>query len=104
MERLFQLVNFILPLMEVETIHQTRGRVTVGFLKHTNFINFEYVVGGTEIGPEWCEVNVQVPIKKDPIKKDENFVRPYGLFSTIQGCIGASIPWPYLFISVVNED
>ncbi|KAF5772665.1 putative transposase, Tnp1/En/Spm [Helianthus annuus] len=22
------------------------------------------LVGGTEIGPEWCEVNVQVPIKK----------------------------------------
>ncbi|KAF5783100.1 hypothetical protein HanXRQr2_Chr11g0503991 [Helianthus annuus] len=21
-------------------------------------------VGGIEIGPEWCEVNVQVPIKK----------------------------------------
>ncbi|MFS8018983.1 putative transposase, Tnp1/En/Spm [Helianthus anomalus] len=23
-----------------------------------------YLVGGTEIGPEWREVNVQVPIKK----------------------------------------
>ncbi|KAM0005273.1 putative transposase, Tnp1/En/Spm [Helianthus debilis subsp. tardiflorus] len=22
------------------------------------------LVGGTEIGPKWCEVNVQVPIKK----------------------------------------
>ncbi|KAJ0652868.1 putative transposase, Tnp1/En/Spm [Helianthus annuus] len=57
------------------------------------------LVGGTEIGPEWCEVNVQVPIKKD-----ENLVRPYGLFSTIQDCIGASIAWPYQFISVVHED
>ncbi|KAJ0940416.1 putative transposase, Tnp1/En/Spm [Helianthus annuus] len=53
------------------------------------------LVGGTEIGPEWCEVNIQVPIKKD-----ENLVRPYGLFSTIQDCIGASIAWPYPFISV----
>ncbi|KAF5789333.1 putative transposase, Tnp1/En/Spm [Helianthus annuus] len=53
------------------------------------------LVGGTEIGPEWCEVNVQVPIKKY-----ENLVRPYGLFSTIQDCIGAPIAWPYPFISV----
>ncbi|KAM0010650.1 hypothetical protein Hdeb2414_s0013g00403281 [Helianthus debilis subsp. tardiflorus] len=37
-------------------------------------------------------------------KKDENFVRSYGLFSTIQDCIGASIAWPYPFISVVHED
>ncbi|KAJ0450388.1 putative transposase, Tnp1/En/Spm [Helianthus annuus] len=57
------------------------------------------VVGGTKIGPEWCEVNVQLPIKKD-----ENLVRPYGLFSTIQDCIGTSIAWPYPFISVVHED
>ncbi|KAM0021120.1 putative transposase, Tnp1/En/Spm [Helianthus debilis subsp. tardiflorus] len=42
------------------------------------------LVGGTEIGPQWCEVNVQVPIKKD-----ENLVKQYGLFSTIQDCIGA---------------
>ncbi|XP_076884936.1 uncharacterized protein LOC143563706 isoform X2 [Bidens hawaiensis] len=57
------------------------------------------LVGGTEIGPKWCEVNVQVPIKID-----EKMVRPYGLFSTIQDCIGASIAWPYPFISVVRED
>ncbi|KAM0054806.1 putative transposase, Tnp1/En/Spm [Helianthus debilis subsp. tardiflorus] len=57
------------------------------------------LVGGTEIGPEWCEVNVQVLIKKD-----ENLVRPYGLFSTIQDCISAFIAWPYPFISVVHED
>ncbi|KAJ0809893.1 putative transposase, Tnp1/En/Spm [Helianthus annuus] len=57
------------------------------------------LVGGTEIGLEWCEVNIQVPIEKD-----ENLVRPYGLFSTIQDCIGASIKWPYPFISEVHED
>ncbi|KAM0029293.1 putative transposase, Tnp1/En/Spm [Helianthus debilis subsp. tardiflorus] len=53
------------------------------------------LVGGTEIGPEWYEVNVKVPIKKD-----ENLVRSYGLFSTIQDCIGVSIAWSYPFISV----
>ncbi|KAM0061058.1 putative transposase, Tnp1/En/Spm [Helianthus debilis subsp. tardiflorus] len=57
------------------------------------------LVGGTEIGPEWYEVNVKVPIKKD-----ENLVRSYGLFSTIQDCIGVSIAWSYPFISVVHAD
>ncbi|KAM0062517.1 putative transposase, Tnp1/En/Spm [Helianthus debilis subsp. tardiflorus] len=56
------------------------------------------LVGSIEIGQVWCEVNVQVPIKKD-----ENLVRPYGLFSTIQDCIGAFIAWPYPFISEVHE-
>ncbi|KAM0060673.1 hypothetical protein Hdeb2414_s0004g00126841 [Helianthus debilis subsp. tardiflorus] len=46
------------------------------------------------IGQEWCDVNVQVP----------NLVRLYGLFSTIQDCIGASIALPYPFISVVHEE
>ncbi|XP_076906091.1 uncharacterized protein LOC143562058 [Bidens hawaiensis] len=57
------------------------------------------LVGGTEIGPKWCEVNVQIPIIID-----EKLVRPYGLFSTFQDCIGASIAWPCPFISVVCED
>ncbi|XP_076923149.1 uncharacterized protein LOC143585189 isoform X1 [Bidens hawaiensis] len=56
-------------------------------------------VGCIEIGPKWCEVNVQVAIKID-----EMLVRQYGLFSTIQDCIGASIAWPCPFISVVRED
>lgn len=53
------------------------------------------LVGDKEIGHGWCEVNTQVPIKKD-----EMLVRPYGLFSTIQDCIGATISWPCPFISV----
>nr|XP_043623702.1 uncharacterized protein LOC122595414 [Erigeron canadensis] len=52
------------------------------------------IVGGIEIGHGWCEVNVQVAIKKD-----EMLVRPYGLFSTIQDSLGATIAWPCPFIS-----
>ena len=53
------------------------------------------IVGGTELGRGWCEVNVQVPTKRDEI-----LVRPYGLFATIADCVGATIAWPCPFISV----
>ncbi|GKB44701.1 eukaryotic translation initiation factor 5B-like protein [Tanacetum coccineum] len=57
------------------------------------------IVGGEELGPNWCEVNVQVPIKRD-----EHLVRRYGLFVTIYDAIGATIAWPCPFVSVVRED
>ncbi|KAK9061396.1 hypothetical protein SSX86_018577 [Deinandra increscens subsp. villosa] len=56
-------------------------------------------VGGTEIGRDWCEVNIQVAVKRD-----ENLVRPYGSLDTIQAAIGASIAWPCSFISVVCDE
>ncbi|PWA37215.1 transposase, Tnp1/En/Spm-like protein [Artemisia annua] len=62
-------------------------------------LNPNDIVGGTEIGRGWCEVNVQVPTKRD-----EMLVRPYGLFATIEDCVGATIAWPCPFISVVRED
>ena len=53
------------------------------------------IVGGEELGPNWCEVNVQVPIKND-----EHLVRRYGLFVTINDAIGATVAWPCPFVSV----
>lgn len=53
------------------------------------------LVGNEEIGPDWCEVNVQVAVKRD-----ERLVRPYGLFITVQDAIGATVAWPCTFISV----
>ncbi|GKB56559.1 transposase, Tnp1/En/Spm-like protein [Tanacetum coccineum] len=57
------------------------------------------IVGGEEMGPNWCKVNVQVPIKRG-----EHLVRRYGLFVTIDDAIGATVAWPCTFISVVRED
>lgn len=49
-----------------------------------------------EIGPSWCEVNVQVAIKKR-----EHLIRPYGLFITNEDAI-ATIAWPCTFNSMEN--
>ncbi|GKA15077.1 eukaryotic translation initiation factor 5B [Tanacetum coccineum] len=57
------------------------------------------VVGSEEIGPNWCQVDVQVAIKKD-----EYLVRKYGLFITVQDAIGAPVAWPCSLVSVVPED
>ncbi|GKE14552.1 transposase, Tnp1/En/Spm-like protein, partial [Tanacetum coccineum] len=57
------------------------------------------IVGGEELGPNWCEVGVQVPIKRD-----EHLVRRYGLFVIIFDAIGATVAWPCPFVSVVRED
>ncbi|GJW03419.1 zinc finger, CCHC-type, retrotransposon gag domain protein [Tanacetum coccineum] len=53
------------------------------------------IVGGEELGPNWCEVSVQVPIKRV-----EHLVRRYGLFVTIFDAIGATVAWPCPFVSV----
>ncbi|GJU95030.1 transposase, Tnp1/En/Spm-like protein [Tanacetum coccineum] len=58
------------------------------------------VVGSEEIGPNWCQVDVQVAIKKD-----EYLVRrKYGLFIKVQDAIGAPVAWPSSLVSVVCED
>ncbi|GJZ03292.1 transposase, Ptta/En/Spm [Tanacetum coccineum] len=57
------------------------------------------IVGGEELGPNWCEVGVQVLIIRD-----EHLVRRYGLFVTIFDAIGATVAWPCPFVSVVRED
>ncbi|KAI3678092.1 hypothetical protein L6452_37373 [Arctium lappa] len=53
------------------------------------------LVGGEEIGPNWCQVHVLVAIKKQ-----ERLVRPYGLFITVEDAIGATIAWPCPFTLV----
>lgn len=55
-------------------------------------------VGGEEIGPGWCEVNVQVAIKRC-----ERLVRPYDLLITIDDAVGATTAWPCTLISVCQS-
>ncbi|KAJ9557918.1 hypothetical protein OSB04_012532 [Centaurea solstitialis] len=57
------------------------------------------LVGGEEIGPNWCEVHVLVAIKRQ-----ERLVRPHGLFITVEDAIGATIAWPCPFTLVVHDE
>ncbi|KAG5514584.1 hypothetical protein RHGRI_035854 [Rhododendron griersonianum] len=53
-------------------------------------------VGGEELGANWCEIHVQVPILWD-----EHLMRPYGGLKTVGDAIGTPIAWP---ISLVVKD
>lgn len=57
------------------------------------------LVGGEEIGPNWCEVHVLVAIKRR-----ERLIRPYGLFVTVEDAIGATVAWPCPFTLVVHDE
>ncbi|KAK3017168.1 hypothetical protein RJ639_006628 [Escallonia herrerae] len=46
-------------------------------------------VGGEELGPNWCEVSIQVAVKKD-----ERLIRSYGFHKTIYDAYGATVAWP----------
>lgn len=46
-------------------------------------------VGGEELGPKWCEVQVKVAIKWE-----ERLIRPYGVFKNMGDATGATIAWP----------
>ncbi|KAG5535715.1 hypothetical protein RHGRI_023467 [Rhododendron griersonianum] len=93
------------------TSFSQRGRVKVG-----DYVNFKSVanptdvvgkgriasmdpsteVGGEELGANWCEIHVQVPILWD-----EHLMRPYGGLKTVGDAIGTPIAWP---ISLVVKD
>ena len=54
-----------------------------------NSMDPSVVVGGEELGPNWCKVQVQVPIKWD-----EYLMRHYTGLRTIGDAIGTPIAWP----------
>nr|CAD1824785.1 unnamed protein product [Ananas comosus var. bracteatus] len=50
-------------------------------------------VGGFELGPQYWEIQVDVPIVRN-----EPLLRPYGGYQTIGDAVGATIAWPYTFV------
>ena len=46
-------------------------------------------VGDEELGPNWCEVTINVPIVWE-----ERLIRSYGSFKIMGDATGASIAWP----------
>ncbi|XP_058228513.1 uncharacterized protein LOC131336620 isoform X3 [Rhododendron vialii] len=53
-------------------------------------------VGGVELGVNWCEIHVQIPIIWG-----EHLMRPYAVLKTVGDAIGTPIAWP---ISLVVRD
>ncbi|KAK2996359.1 hypothetical protein RJ639_026473 [Escallonia herrerae] len=56
-------------------------------------------VGGEELGPNWCEVSIQVAVKKD-----ECLIRSYGFHKTIYDAYGATVAWPCPYVELESVD
>ncbi|KAK3006817.1 hypothetical protein RJ639_016651 [Escallonia herrerae] len=56
-------------------------------------------VGGEELGPNWCEVSIQVAVKKD-----ERLIRSYGFHKTIYDAYGATVAWPCPYVELESVD
>lgn len=92
-------------------VPQHTGRVKVGdFAYFKSIVNPTEIVGkgritsldsskelgGEELGANWCEIDVQLPIKWN-----EHLMRPHGGLKTVGDAIGTPIAWP---ISLVEKD
>ncbi|KAK2997497.1 hypothetical protein RJ639_024962 [Escallonia herrerae] len=56
-------------------------------------------VGGEELGLNWCEVSIQVAVKKD-----ERLIRSYGFHKTIYDAYGATVAWPCPYVELESVD
>ncbi|XP_028113515.1 uncharacterized protein LOC114311587 [Camellia sinensis] len=77
-------------IIVLKTIIRPTETVAIGVLKSTNASK---EVEGEELGPDYWEVHVQVPIKPS-----ESLIRSYGLVKTIGQAIGAHVAWPAPFV------
>ena len=56
--------------------------------------NPEDFVGPKQLGPEFVEVYVEIPLHKD-----EPLVRPYEAYKTIGDAVGKNIAWPNTMVT-----
>ena len=73
-------------IVALKSIIRPTETIAIGVLKS---IDASKEVEGEEVGPEYWEVHVQVPIKPN-----ESLIRSYGLVKTIGQAIGAHVAWP----------
>ncbi|GMP70517.1 hypothetical protein CsSME_00029332 [Camellia sinensis var. sinensis] len=77
-------------IVVLKSIIRPTETVAIGVLKSTDASK---EVEGEELGPDYWEVHVQVPIKPN-----ESLIRSYGLVKTIGQAIGAHVAWPAPFV------
>ncbi|XP_028108753.1 uncharacterized protein LOC114307555 [Camellia sinensis] len=77
-------------IVVLKSIIRPTETVAIGVLKSTDASK---EVEWEELGPDYWEVHVQVPIKPN-----ESLIRSYGLVKTIGQAIGAHVAWPAPFV------
>ncbi|XP_028074565.1 uncharacterized protein LOC114276929 [Camellia sinensis] len=82
--------NQVGDIVVLKSIIRPTETVAIGVLKSTDASK---EVEGEELGLDYWEVHVQVPIKPN-----ESLIRSYGLVKTIGQAIGAHVAWPAPFV------
>ena len=77
-------------IVVLKNIIRSIKTVAIGVLKSTDPSK---EVEGEELGPDYWEIHVQVPIKPN-----ESLIRSYGLVKTIGQAIGFHVAWPAPFV------
>ncbi|XP_071926243.1 uncharacterized protein [Coffea arabica] len=73
-------------MVSLKSLFDPTKIVAKGYLRSLNPLD---EVGGQALGPNWCEIQIQVAMTPR-----EQLIRPYGLQQTIQDALGAPVAWP----------
>ncbi|XP_027156135.1 uncharacterized protein LOC113756794 [Coffea eugenioides] len=73
-------------MVSLKSLFDPTKIVAKGYLRSLNPLD---EVGGQALGPNWCEIQIQVAMSLR-----EQLIRPYDLQQTIQDALGAPISWP----------
>ncbi|KAK3016392.1 hypothetical protein RJ639_007370 [Escallonia herrerae] len=91
--------GFVLHVRDVvclESIMNPSETIAKGIIQSTDP---SIQVGGEELGPNWCEVSIQVAVNKD-----ERLIRSYEFHRTIYDTYGATVAWPCPYVELENVD
>ncbi|KAK3031763.1 hypothetical protein RJ639_036643 [Escallonia herrerae] len=88
----FSRLSFLVRLLHIKSLEN----VAKGIIQS---IDPSTEVGGEELGPNWCEVSIQVAVKKD-----ERLIRSYGFHKTIYDAYGATVAWPCPYVELESVD
>ena len=73
-------------MVSLKSLFDPTKIVAKGYLRSLNPLD---EVGGQALGPNWCEIQIQVAMSPR-----EQLIRPYDLQQTIQDALGAPVAWP----------
>nr|XP_027124175.1 uncharacterized protein LOC113740858 [Coffea arabica] len=82
-------------MVSLKSLFDPTKIVAKGYLRSLNPLD---EVGGQALGPNWCEIQIQVAMSPR-----EQLIRPYDLQQTIQDALGAPVAWPCHLVETAEE-
>ncbi|XP_027158101.1 uncharacterized protein LOC113768932 [Coffea eugenioides] len=82
-------------MVSLKSLFDPTKIVAKGYLRSLNPLD---EVGGQALGPNWCEIQIQVAMSPH-----EQLIRPYDLQQTIQDALGAPVAWPCHLVETAEE-